>query len=131
MALLLCCCAAVICRAHAHVNRQRSVRRHEDIQSQIELLPTNQLRVLNVSLDDVRRRLGLVGAAGLPRCILLPVVDLRELVEEEDALALSGAGRLHDPDGAGRVVLELLDEEAVVGRQHVRAREEVVLGRLV
>jgi hypothetical protein len=62
--------------------------------------------------------------------VLLPIVDLRELVEQKDALALRLADRLHDPDRVG-VVLELFDEEAVVGGQHVCVWEEVVLARLL
>lgn len=53
-----------------------------------------------------------------------PLLDLRELVDEEDAFSLRLPARLHDPR-AGRALPELLHEQVVVGRQHERHRHEV------
>ena len=48
-----------------------------------------------------------------------PFLDLRDLVDEEDALALSLGSRLHDPC-AVRILLEVFGEHIVVGRHHIR-----------
>ena len=61
-----------------------------------------------------------------PPAPLLP--DLVELVEKEDACPLCLANRLHDP--CARTAPELLHKHAVLARDHVREREEVVLGGL-
>ena len=77
--------------------------------------------------DDVRR-LGSTrnGLPHLRRCFAVPgpLFDLRELVDQKDALSLGFATRFHDP-GAGGAFPELLHEQVVVGGQHVGDGDEV------
>jgi hypothetical protein len=88
---------------------------------------TDQQRALDVAGDDV----GLFPRArGLrPAALRAPLLDLRQLVDEEDALALRARRGLHDPHGVG-VAPELLHEQRVVGGQQVGHRHEVQTARL-
>ena len=61
--------------------------------------------------------------------ILLPLADLRELVEEENPLPLRFAHGLHDPR-LPRRALELFEEETVLTRKHEGRREEVEVAGL-
>ena len=56
-------------------------------------------------------------------CCPRSTFDLRELVDQKDALSLSFATRFHDP-GAGGAFPEL-HEQVVVGGQHVGDGDEV------
>lgn len=60
------------------------------------------------------------------RCFAVPgpLFDLRELVDQKDALSLGFATRFHDP-GAGGAFPELLHEQVVVRGQHVGDRNKV------
>lgn len=53
------------------------------------------------------------GGAAVPG----PLLDLRQLVDEEDAFSLSLSTRLHDPR-AGWVLAKLLHKEVVVSGKH-------------
>ena len=54
----------------------------QDVESHVELLVADEEGVVDVSLDDVG--LGLVGGVG-------PIADVPDVLEEEDALALTPA----------------------------------------
>lgn len=66
------------------------------------------------------------GSPHLRRCLAVPgpLFDLRELVDQKDALSLGFAARFHDP-GAGGALPELLHEQVVVGGQHIGDRNKV------
>jgi hypothetical protein len=96
------------------VDCQRLVCCHKAIYAHIELLTPDQKWVHDVTLNDIWLRLW---AFWFPSEIVLPLSDLCELVEEEDAFALRFADRLHNPDRTD--LSELLNEEAVVARQIV------------
>lgn len=53
-----------------------------------------------------------------------PLLDLGQLVDEEDAFALSLPAGLHDP-GAGWVLAELLHKEIIIGGEHERHRDKI------
>lgn len=55
-----------------------------------------------------------------------PLFDLGQLVDEEDAFALSLAAGLHDPR-AGWVLAELLHKEVVISGQHERHRNKICM----
>ena len=106
--------------AAVQVHGQRLVARHQNIDSKIELFAANQKRVHDILLHDVWLCLR---AVGLPAEVILPLADLRQLVEQEDTAALRLADRLHDPDTAN--LAELFYEEAVVAWQVERRWEKV------
>lgn len=60
------------------------------------------------------------GGAAVPG----PLLDLGQLVDEEDAFALSLSTGLHDPR-AGRVLAELLHKEVIVGGEHERHGDKI------
>lgn len=60
------------------------------------------------------------GGAAVPG----PLLDLRQLVDEEDAFALRLSTRLHDPC-AGWVLAKLLHKEVVVSGKHERHWNEI------
>ena len=110
--------------AAVRVHAQRAVREHEHVDAEVELLAADQQRVHNVALDDVglgSRRFW------LPPQLILPLSDLLQFVEQEDAATLRLADRFHDP--YLRAFLELLYEQAVVTRQVECRREEVIAVR--
>jgi len=67
------------------VCRQRCIAGNQAVNTHVKLFTPNEEGIDNVSLDDVRLRLG---AFGLPPEIILPLRDLLELVEQENTLAL-------------------------------------------
>lgn len=56
-------------------------------------------------------------------------LDVRQLGEKEDALALRLPNGLHDPDAAG-LALERFHEQAILRRENKRGGKEGILGRL-
>ena len=106
------------------VDCQGLVADHKDVNSQVKLFTANQKWVHDVSLDHIRFCLW---ALWLPSKLILPLSDVLQLVKQKDALALRLANRLHDPHLTRS--LELLYEQAVVSRQVVGGREEVVAVR--
>jgi len=70
-----------------------------------------------------------LGAVRLPPQLVFPLGDVRELVEKEDAFALTLSNGLHDPDLTNS--LELFHEEAVVSGEVVSGRQEIEMGGLV
>lgn len=103
-----------------HVDAERAVVGDERVDAQVELLAADQQRLVHVAADDV----GLARELRRVRPVCGPLADLRELVDDEDALALRVVRRLHDPH-LRRVLAELLDEERVVGREEVGRRQKV------
>jgi hypothetical protein len=81
---------------------------------------------VDVSLDDVRLCLW---RFWLPPEFILPLCDVLQFVEEEDALALTLSDWLHNPDLVRS--FEFFDEKGVVARQIVGGWEEVVTVGLV
>lgn len=55
-----------------------------------------------------------------------PLFDLGQLVDEEDAFALSLPAGLHDPS-AGRVLAELLHKEIIISREHERHGNKICM----
>lgn len=108
------------------VHSQGLVARDQNINSEIKLLAADQQRIQNVPLDNIRLSLR---ALWLPPELVLPLGDLLQLVEQEDAATLTLANGLHDPDPASS--LEFLDEDAVFAGQVVRGREKVIRVRLL
>ena len=102
------------------VHGQWLVTCDQHIDSHVELFASNQQRIHDVTLHDVG--LGL-WTLWLPSKIVLPLRDLSELVQQEDAPALGLANRLHDPHSSN--LTELLHEKRVVPWQVVSRREEV------
>ena len=128
-----------------HKRPQRPVARDHHVYPEVELLTSDEKRVLDVPGDDVRLGLFVFGFAflgGFPprvrsvfgvvpcktqssygqtvreqksKLTVAPFLDLRQLVDEEDALALCFAYRFHDPRPVRRAS-ELLHEQGVVGR---------------
>jgi len=91
------------------VDGQRVETRAEGVESEVELLPSDEQWIGDVLLRDVVFLLesvadydaGVLGA---------PLVDCAQLVDQEDAFALASACRLHDPEDV-RVPGELFFEE--------------------
>ena len=128
-----------------HKRPQRPVARDHHVHPQVELLTSDEKRVLDVPGDDVRLCLFVFGFAflrGFPprvrsvfgvvpcktqssygqtvreqksKLTVAPFLDLRQLVDEEDALALCFAYRFHDPRPVRRAS-ELLYEQGIVRR---------------
>jgi hypothetical protein len=109
------------------VDDQRLVGSAKRVDPHVELLPPQEKRVGNVPLHDVRLRLRVIRVIAE---VVLPLGDLLDFVEKENALALGLADGLHDPQNLrvrlNRLLLELLIENRVLGRQVERDREEVV-----
>mmetsp|Transcript_23553 Transcript_23553/g.53129 ORF Transcript_23553/g.53129 Transcript_23553/m.53129 type:complete len:334 (+) Transcript_23553:384-1385(+) len=105
---------------------------HQHVDSQVELLSADQVRVADVSLHDIGLGVVLLGLVLFaPRVLVVrpPLADLGKLCEEEDALPLRRADGLHDVDTP--VGFELLHEHGVLARQHkCDGGEVVVLGLL-
>lgn len=102
------------------VDGERVVGEAERVDAHVELASAEEQRVEDVALADVvLGREVLVGA--------LPLADVRDLVEDEDALALALGGRLHDPQHLLAVLpLELLVEDHVLAGHQEGRRQEVV-----
>lgn len=102
------------------VDGKRVVGDAERVDAHVELPASEEERVENVSLADVV--FGgdvLVGA--------LPLADVADLVEDEDALALALGSGLHDPQHLLTVLpLELLVEDDVLAGHQEGRRQEVV-----
>ncbi len=86
---------------------------HQHVQPEVELPPSHEERVVDVPRDDVGLfdQVGVEHGAG-PR-LPGPLLELRQLVDEEDARPLGLPAGLHDP-GARRVLAVLLHEHVVV-----------------
>lgn len=106
------------------VDGERVVGEAEGVDAHVELAAAEEEGVEDVALADVvLGREVLVGA--------LPLADVRDLVEDEDALALALGGGLHDPEHLLAVLpLELLVEDDVLAGHEEGGREEVVGGGL-
>eukprot|EP00981_Chlorochromonas_danica_P015428 scaffold12089_cov176-Ochromonas_danica.AAC.6 len=105
---------------HVLISFERSKGSDEHVEAQVELLAADEQRVLDVARDDV----GLFQRQRGPLALGGPLLDLRQLVDDEDALALGARGGLHDPDRVGTAP-ELLHEERVVRGQQVSHGHEV------
>ena len=81
------------------VNFEGSEGGDEDVESHVELLSTNEEGVVNVSGDDVGflHQVGVEHRPALPR----PLLQLRQLVDQEDATSLRLSTWLHNPCGVG------------------------------
>ena len=109
-----------------HKRPQRPVARDHHVYPEVELLTSDEKRVLDVPGDDVGLGFIVFGFAflrGFPSRVrsvfgvvpVAPFLDLRQLVDEEDALALCFAYRFHDPRPVRRAS-ELLYEQGIVRR---------------
>ena len=81
------------------VNFEGSEGGDEDVESHVELLSTDEEGVVNVSGDDVGflHQVGVEHRPALPR----PLLQLRQLVDQEDPTSLRLSTWLHDPCGVG------------------------------
>ena len=95
---------------------ERFITRHENVDAQIKLFAANKQWLVDVLGDDVFVDV----SVHLPR----PPLELRQLVDEENALALRTAGRFHDPSGV-RVLLVLLLENGILAREAPGHRHNV------
>lgn len=77
------------------VQSQGFVARHQYVDPQVKLLPANQQGVFNVS----RYKIGILCRQACPTCATAPLFDLRQAIDDEDALPLGSICRLHNPDG--------------------------------
>ena len=79
------------------VNFERPEGGDEDVESHVELLAADEEGIVDVSRDDVGllHQVGVEHRPALPR----PLLQLRQLVDQEDATALRLSARLHDPGG--------------------------------
>ena len=102
------------------VHCQGLVARHKHVDSQVKLFAANKQWIHDVLLDDVGFGLGTIW---LPPEVILPLRDLCELVQQEDATPLRLPNWLHNPDAS--YFAELLDKERVITWQVVRCREKV------
>jgi hypothetical protein len=114
--------------ASVQVERQGVVVGAEDVNAHVEFLASDQQRVVDVALHNVRLCL-LLGLAyarvvRFPAEVAFPVADLTDFVEYEDAFALALADGLHDPEGV-RVLVVLVFEDGVVVGEVVGDWEEV------
>lgn len=103
------------------VNDQRLVRNHEHINSHIELLASNQQRVHDVPLHDVR--LSLRGLR-LPPEIVLPLGDLSQFIEQENAPSLRLSDWLHDPHPLR--LFEFFHKQWIISRKIVSCGKEII-----
>ena len=93
------------------VDRQRLIRGNQDINTQIKLLATNEQRIHDVPLYNIRlssRRLR------LPPQFILPLGYLLQLRKQENAATLRLTNRFHDPHL--RRLLKLLHKQTIVAR---------------
>ena len=112
------------------IDLERSIRSHERVNAQVELFSSDEIGALDVPLHNVVFRLLLQTcgvARSAPSRVFLPLANLVEFIEEEDALALRLAHGLHNPYATG--TLELFHEEVVLGRNRVCLWEEVISAR--
>lgn len=103
------------------VDGQWLVADDQHVDSQIELLATDEERVEDIPLHNIGFSLWRLG---LPSELVFPLRDLLEFVEQENAATLTLTDWLHYPHTASS--LELLDEDAVLAWQVVGRREEVI-----
>ena len=109
------------------VRLQGPVRSHAHVKPKVELLPPNEKRVLDVLGHDVSVR-----AVHLDRTWPLsrvPLANLAELVDEEDAFPLRPRGGLEYPSGVGLAPV-LLREQGIVARKNESGGHEVQDGRV-
>jgi hypothetical protein len=117
----LCDTRVVLDRAESTKTQLKQVRlqwpkrRDQHIEPQIELLPSNQQRIVNVPRNDVAllADLRMERRLGLSR----PLLQLRQLVDQKYPGALRLTARLHNPR-AERILAVLLDEHVIVSGQH-------------
>mmetsp|Transcript_113759 Transcript_113759/g.321714 ORF Transcript_113759/g.321714 Transcript_113759/m.321714 type:complete len:204 (+) Transcript_113759:463-1074(+) len=127
--------------AAMHVHSEGLIAGNQDVQPDVKLFASDQQWPLDVLLAYVQLRslLGVVVVllflavfAGV-RCPVRrwpPLLNLRQLVHEENPRTLRPAHRFHDPRRA-RMLLELLDEHAILLRHDEGDGAHVVLLRLV
>lgn len=87
----------------------------QNVQSEVELLPTNQKRVGNVLLYDVWLGLGFG-----------PSRNGTDFVKKKDALALRLCGGLHNPNVFVSGLLEFISKNAIFEWEVKSHREEVI-----
>lgn len=104
----------------AEPDLERPVARDENVETEVKLLGADQKRLVNIATDDIRLLLTRL----LVILIVCPFLNLFEFIDQEDALALCGIRRFHDPRRV-RIALEFFDEYRVVARKHVRHRHHV------
>ena len=108
------------------INSKWLITYNQNVNSQIKLFAANQQWVAHISLDNVWFSLRTLW---LPSQLIFPLGDLLELVEEEDASALTLADGLHDPKPP--LTLKLIHKHGIFSRKIKCERTEVVLRRLL
>ena len=102
------------------INSKWLITYNQNINSQIKLFTANQQWVAHIALDNVWFGLWTLW---FPSQLIFPLGDLLELVEEEDASALTLADGLHDPNATG--TFEFFYENAVFAWEIVSRWKEI------
>jgi hypothetical protein len=92
------------------------------IDSHIKFLSSNQKRINNISLDNVRFSLR---TFRLPSEIIFPLSNLLELIKQENTFALRFCNRLHNPDTT-HILLEFFHKQWIISRKIVCCWEKVI-----
>jgi hypothetical protein len=120
---------ATVCESRkpgsVEVDCKRLVGGAESVNSHVEFLASEKQGVSDVSLDNVGFSLRVLGVVAK---VVLPLRDLLDFVEDENALALRLADRFHDPEGfwVVRLLFEFLVKDRVFRRQMEGHRKEVI-----
>ena len=104
------------------VNLERSEGSHQDVESHVELFPSDQQRVVNIA----RYHVGLLHQVGVEDGLAFsgPFLQFGKFVDEKYSGSLGLPARLHDPGGVG-VLPVLLHEHVVVGGEDEGGGDEV------
>jgi len=103
------------------VNCQRLLGYYKHVNTHIKLFTTNQKRVHNVSLDDIWLSLR---TFRFPSKVILPLGNLSQFIEQENASALRLTNRFHNPNSLN--TFKFLNEQGVVTWQIVRSWKEPI-----
>ena len=77
------------------VDSKGLVASNQNVNAHVKLLATNQQRIHDVPLHDIRLSLW---TFRLPSKIVLPLSYLRQFIQQKDALSLGLANRFHNPN---------------------------------